>query len=298
MKKLLLILLICVGSYPAFAQELNAQVNIQAPTVSNMDQRNLDRLQQAIRSFLNDNKWTDETYLQQERIKCNFVITISAWDGASGYKAEAQIQSSRPVFGTAYSSTLLNLSDKEFDFNYTVGQALDFSEQNFISNLSSLLGFYAYTITGMDKDSFSKFSGTPYFTKARNTLNIAQTAGNVGWKANDGLRNRYWLNENLLNNNFSPLRAFSYSYHRGLDHLQADLPGAGQLMQAALNDLNKTERQQYGSYLPNVFFGTKAEEIVQIFSSFDAPLRTKAYQLMKDIDPGNVSKYDALNLPH
>jgi hypothetical protein len=294
MKFLLTILLIWIGCFSAFAQELNAQVNVQAPTVSNINSGNLARLQQVIRSFLNDNKWTDETYLPQERIKCNFVITITAWDGASGYKAEAQIQSSRPVFGTAYSSTLLNLSDKEFDFNYTEGQALDFSEQNFISNLSSLLGFYAYTITGMDKDSFSKFSGTTYFLKARNTLNIAQTAGNTGWKANDGLRNRYWLNENLLNNNFAPLRAFSYSYYRALDHLQDDLPGAGKLMQTALSDLNKTDRQQYGSYLPNVFFGTKAEEIVQIFSGFDAQLRDKAYQLLKDIDPGNVSKYDAL----
>ncbi|MDB5020669.1 MAG: hypothetical protein JWQ28_1796 [Pedobacter sp.] len=294
MRKAIVLILLSICYLPVFAQELNASVTVQAPTVSNINRRNLDRLQNVIKDFLNNNKWTNETYLPQERIECNFVITVNAWDGGSAYQAEAQIQSSRPVFGSSYNSTLLNLSDKDFTFNYTEGQSIDFSDQNFISNLSSLLGYYAYTIVGMDKDSFSKLGGTTYFLKAQNTLNIAQTAGNVGWKANDGTRNRYWLNENLLNKSFEPLRSFNYNYHRGIDQLQDNARTAEQLILSSLSDLNDMDRQKFGSYLPNVFFGTKANEIVKVFLSFNPELRLKAYNMLIDIDPANTNKYEAL----
>jgi hypothetical protein len=294
MRKAFVLIFLWTCYLPVFAQELNATVTVQAPAVSNINRRNLDRLQVVIRDFLNNNKWTNETYLPQERIDCNFVITITAWDGGSGYQAEAQIQSSRPVYGSSYNSTLLNLSDKDFAFNYTEGESIDFSDQNFIGNLSSLLGYYAYTIVGMDKDSFSKLGGTPYFLKAQNTLNIAQTGANTGWKANDGLRNRFWLNENLLNKSFEPLRRFNYDYHRGIDQLQSNSPAAEQLILASLVDLNQMDRQKFGSFLPNVFFGTKANEIVQVFSSFNPSVKLKAYDLLIDIDPANANKYEAL----
>jgi hypothetical protein len=294
MKKVLLFLSLCLFYVPLYAQELNANITVQAPTVSNINKRNLERLQSVIRDFLNNNKWTSETYLPQERIDCNFVITITAWDGASAYQAEAQIQSGRPVYGSSYSSTLLNLTDKDFTFNYTEGQSIDFSDQNFLSNLSSLLGYYAYTIVGMDKDSFAEYGGTSYFIKAQNVLNIAQTAGNTGWRANDGVRNRFWLNENLLNRSFEPLRAFSYNFHRGLDLLQDNSAAGEQKIMASLADLNQMDRQKFGSYLPNVFFGTKADEIVKVFSSFNPQMRTKAYNTLIEIDPANTSKYEGL----
>jgi hypothetical protein len=294
MRKAIVFILFWICYLPVIAQELNAAVTIQAPTVSNINRRNLDRLQNVIRDFLNNNRWTNETYLPQERIACNFVITVTAWDGGSAYQAEAQIQSSRPVFGSSYNSTLLNLTDKEFTFNYTEGQSIDFSDQNFISNLSSLLGYYAYTIVGMDKDSFSKLGGTTYFVKAQNTLNIAQTAGNTGWKANDGLRNRYWLNENLLNKSFESLRVFNYDFHRGMDQLHDNPATAEQLILSSLVELSHVDRQSFGSYLPNVFFGTKANEIVQVFASFNPALRLKAYDMLIDIDPANANKYEAL----
>jgi hypothetical protein len=294
MRKALVFILLWTCLLPAFAQEINATISVQAPTVSNINRRNLDRLQNVIRDFLNNNKWTSETYQPQERIDCNFVITITAWDGGSGYQAEAQVQSSRPVYGSSYNSTLLNLTDKDFAFNYTEGQSIDFSDQQFVSNLSSLLGYYAYTIVGMDKDSFSKLNGTTYFLKAQNTLNLAQTAGNTGWKANDGVRNRYWLNENLLNKRFEPLRIFNYSFHRGMDQLQDNSAVAEQLILSSLVDLQAIDPQEFGSYLPTVFFGTKANEIVKVFSSFKPAIRLKAYSVLIDIDPANANKYEVL----
>ncbi|MFD0939349.1 type IX secretion system protein PorD [Pedobacter boryungensis] len=276
-------------------QELNTRVQILAPNISNINKKNLEVLQKTIRDFLNNNKWTNETYLPQERIECNFVITITSWDGSSAYTAEAQIQSSRPVYGSSYYSTLLNINDKDFDFNYNDGQSLDFSDQNFITNLSSLLGYYAYTIIGLDKDSFSKLAGTSYFNKAQNVLNVAQISGNKGWKAFDGLRNRYWLNENLLNTTFKELRVFIYDYHfNGLDKMQDNVNNGAKNILALLPALQQMDKQKLGSIFPNVYFASKADEITNVLSIIDLPEKIKAFNLLSDIDPANISKYEVL----
>jgi hypothetical protein len=278
------------------AQELSSRVQILAPNISNINKKNLEALQNTIRDFLNNNKWTNESYTPQERIECNFVITVTGWDGSSGYTAEAQIQSSRPVYGSSYYSTLLNISDKDFDFNYNEGQSIDFSDQNLISNLSSLLGYYAYTIIGLDKDSFSKLGGSNLFGKAQNVLNIAQTGGNKGWKAFDGLRNRYWLNQNLLDNTFKDLRIFIYDYHfNGLDKLQDNLGTGAKNIMALLPSLQQLDKQKLGSIFPNAYFASKAEEITNVLNLMADPLdKVKAYNLLSDIDPANISKYEAL----
>ena len=295
MKKTIGIFFLTLASLFAHAQELNTRVQILAPTINNANRRSLDVLQNTIRDFMNNNKWTTETYLPQERIECNLVINITAWDGNANYTAEAQIQSSRPVYGSSYSTTLLNMSDKDFSFNFNEGQALDFSDQNFLSNLSSLLGFYAYTIIGLDKDSFVKLGGTPYYQKALNLVNVAQTAGAKGWRPVDGLRNRYWLNENLLSNSFKGLRTFIYEYHlNGLDKLQENASAGTKNILSSLSDLKQTDQQKLGSIFPNVYFAAKAEEITNVFSLANPQDKMKAYNLLIEIDPPNSGKYDGL----
>lgn len=279
----------------SIAQELNARVQLLAPTVPNINKRNLEILQNTIREFLNNNKWSNETYTPIERIECNFVITITAWDGGSGYKAEAQIQSSRPVFNTAYNSTLLNISDKDYDFNFNEGQSLDFSDQNYISNLSSLLSFYAYTIIGLDKDSFNRLGGTHFYNKAQNILNVAQVSGNKGWKAFDGLKNRYWLNENLQNKGFEELRQFIYDYHmNGLDLMQEDPIAGAKRIISLLGGIKKIDKQKLGSIFPNMYLATKADELVNILSASNPQDKIIAYNLLSEIDPANINKYEAL----
>jgi len=278
-----------------YSQELNARVQVLAPQVPNINKKNIDLIQATVRNYLNNNKWSNENYQPQERIDCNFVITITAWDGNSAYRAEAQIQSSRPVFGTSYNSTLINLSDKDFDFNYNEGQPVDFSDQNYLSNLSSLLSYYAFTIIGFDKDSFSKLGGNPYFLKAQNILNVAQVSGNSGWKAFDGLRNRYWINENLLNKSFQELRVFIYNYHANTLDLMQDNPARGsKLLLGYLPDLKQMDKQKLGSIFPNVYFATKAEEMVDILSLGTSQDKLQAYNLLDNIDPANISKYELL----
>ena len=132
MKKTIGVLLLTLFYTVSVAQELNMRVQVLAPTVNNANKRSLDVLQNTIRDFMNNNKWTAETYLTQERIDCNLVINITAWDGNASYTAEAQIQSSRPVYGSSYSATLLNMADKDFNFSFNEGQSLDFSDQSYI----------------------------------------------------------------------------------------------------------------------------------------------------------------------
>jgi hypothetical protein len=295
MRKLLFLILLVISFNRGFTQELNTRVQVTAPAVPNINKKNVDLIQTVVRDYLNNNKWSNETYLPQERIECNLVITITAWDGNSAYRANAQLQTSRPVFGTSYNSTLLNLSDKDFDFNYNEGQPLDFSDQNFINNLSSILSYYAYTIIGLDKDSFSELGGTRYYLKAQNILNVAQVSGNSGWKAADGLRNRYWLNENLLNKSFQELRVFIYNYHSGtLDHMQENPSKATNALLSSLPGLKQMDKQKLGSIFPNVYFATKADEIVNVLSTGSPQDKTQAYMLLSEIDPANINKYENL----
>ncbi|MFC4211506.1 DUF4835 family protein [Pedobacter lithocola] len=287
-------LLLLIGIGKIQAQELNARVQLLAPQVSNISKPTIDALQKTIRDYLNNNKFTNETYKPQERIDCNFVITINSWDGGSGYTAEAQIQSSRPVFNSTYNSTLLNMSDKNFDFAFNDGSVIDFSDQNYISNISALLTYYAYTIIGLDKDSFSKMGGTPYFKKAQNIINLAQASGNSGWRAADGLRNRFWFNENALNPIFAELRSFIYSYHfSGLDQLTDNDKGLMPIVNA-LASLQQMDKQKLGSIFPNVYFASKAEEISSVLSKLNTQERLKAYNMLSEIDPANIGKYEGL----
>ncbi|AZI23809.1 MAG: DUF4835 family protein [Pedobacter agri] len=287
-------ILLLIGFGKLQAQELNARVTVLAPQVSNISKPTLEALQRTIRDFLNNNKFSVESYKPQERIECSFVITINSWDGGSGYTAEAQIQSSRPVFNSSYNSTLLNMSDKNFDFSYNDGSTIDFSDQNYISNISALLSYYAYTIIGLDKDSFAKLGGSTYFKKAQNIINLAQASGNTGWKAIDGLRNRFWFNENVLNPVFSELRVFIYAYHlNGLDQLTDNDKGLTQIV-SALPALQQMDKQKLGSIFPNVYFASKAEEVTNVLSKLNTQERMKAYNMLAEIDPANIGKYEGL----
>lgn len=295
MRKYLLILALLIISPTLFAQDLNARVQILAPQLSNSNKRILDMLQSSITDFLNGRKWTTDALQPQERIDCNFVITITDWDGSSSFKAEAQIQSNRPIFNSSYNSTILNISDKDFGFIYAEGQPLDFSDQNYISNLSSLLAFYAYVITGLDYDSFSKFGGTPYFQKAQNVLNNAQIAPNPGWKAFENLRNRFWLIENLTNRSYNPIRESLYIYHRdGLDLMAENKSKGLKAVLSVIPLIQKIDKQKQGSILNQLFFTAKADEIVNILSAADNQDKLKAINVLTEIDPSNSLKYEAL----
>jgi hypothetical protein len=296
--KYLIIFCLLIFAQAVHSQDINARVQILAPQLANSNQRILDILESSIKDFLNNKRWSADALQPLERIDCNFVITITDWDGNSNFKAEAQIQSNRPIYNSSYSSTILNISDKDFGFTFSEGQPLDFSELNYISNLSSLIAFYAYIITGMDYDTFSKFGGSPYFEKAQTVLDNAQAAPNTGWKAFENLRNHFWIMENLMNKSYNPIRESLYTYHReGMDVMAENQTKGRKAILSVIPQLQKIDRQKQGSILNQIFFSAKADELIKILSAAEAQDKIKAYNALSVIDPANSLKYEILKKP-
>lgn len=295
MKFLSFILILFLSYNFSCAQDLNAHVQVLSPKIQTTNRSAFVALENSIKDFLNGRKWSADQIAPQERIDCNFVINITQWDGASAFSAEVQVQSSRPIFGSNYNSTLININDKDFDFTYTVGQVMDFNDQLFQSNLSSFFAFYAYVIVGLDYDSFSKRGGSPYFERAQYITNAAQTSSYTGWKAFDNNHDRYWLIENLNNTIYTNLRDFSYTYQRlGLDVMATNADQGLKTIVAALPSIAQVDRQRIGAFLPQVFFTAKSDELLQVLSKASPQERDQAYQTLITADPSNGNKYQAL----
>jgi len=288
------ILVFCIGG-AALAQDLNAQVQVLSPKIQSTNKRIFQTLQTAMKDFLNGRKWSQDNILPAERIDCTFILNITTWDGNSTYSGELQVQSTRPVFNSGYSTTVLNLLDRDIDFLYTEGQNMDYTDQNYQANLTSLLAFYAYIVVGMDYDTFSRYGGSVYFAAAENVVVNAQTSSYKGWKAFDGTVNRYWLAENLSGTVYKNLRSFAYDYHRnGLD-VMSDNAGKGRKAIADLvPSLSDVDRQRVGAMYPLVFFTAKSDELVSLFTKADPQQRIAVMNILNQVDPSNGLKYQAL----
>ncbi len=296
MHKYLLFTILLLVSLTGKAQELNCRVQVLTPSIQGTNKQVFQTLQTAIYEFMNNTKWTNDQFAVEERIECSITINITEQLSTDEFKGTLQVQSSRPAFNSSYNSTLLNVFDDQFRFRYLEFQAMEFNENTHISNLTSVLAFYAYTIIGMDYDSFGKRAGQPYFLKAQKVVNNAQNDNAAtGWKAFEGNQNRYWLNENLLNPNFRPLRDCTYAYHRkGLDLMSNQVEtGRAAIMEAIIN-LRSVHNKQPNSYLMQMFFAAKSDEIVNIFKKELPVNKTSLLEVLKIIDPANTTKYEGM----
>lgn len=281
--------------FTAKSQELNIQVEVLAPQLPNANKRIMEVIEKISTDFLNSRSWTGREVLPSERIDGNLVITLQSWDGSSEYTAQAQILSMRPVYGTNYSTPVFNKVDKNFNFSYLEGQVMDYADQQFKNNLTSLLAFYAYTLIGMDADTFSPLGGTPYFQQAINVVNSAQQGGFEGWRSFDGNDNRYWLSQNFMDRKFEGLRMISYAYHRNaLDMLSLETSQGQGVLKNLLPEFKKIDRFGLGSVLDQVFFTTKSAELTGIYSGLTHQDRMQAFQTFTESDPSNTTKYEAL----
>ena len=295
MKKILLCIVLSLAGFRAMAQDLNARVQVVSPKIQGTNKRIFETLETAMKDFLNGRKWCADPILPQERIDCNFVLNITNWDGSSNFSGELQVQSSRPIYNSSYASTLIKLNDKDIDFIYNEGQTIDYTDQSFQSNLSSIMAFYAYIIIGLDYDTFSLYGGSPYFANAQTVVNNAQTGSYRGWKAFDGNINRYWLCENLNNKAYSPLRSFMYNYHRnGLDVMAENAAKGRKEISSLLPDLQQIDRLRVGSMFPLIFYTAKSDELVSLYSIADPQERIQAMNILVLADPANGNKYQTL----
>lgn len=292
-KQITLCLLIVFG-FPLMAQEIQSNVVVNAQKLQDLDPSVPRNMETSIREFINNRKWTNDKFKQVERIDASFLITLNS-RSQNSYSASIQISSSRPVYGTDYSTTMFVVNDEDFDFVYVDQQPLDFNIVSFQSNLTSVLAYYVYIILGVDYDSFSPEGGQDYFQTAFEIVNQAQSSGGGGWKAADGDNNRYWLIENLTNSVFRPFRSMLYQYHRlGLDQMKNDLPKGEDEVYKSIQSLLQVHKRRPSSFLLQVYFNAKSDELVKIFINSEPQIKSKIVPWLILIDPGNTKKYNTI----
>ena len=277
------------------AQELICNVQINSSQVQGSDKSIFEAMQKAISEFMNSKKWTNNVYQNTERIECTVLINITEQVSTNEFKATIQVQSRRPVYNTSYPTTTLNHLDKDMDFKFNEFDPLEYSEGNFISNLTSVLAYYANIIIGLDYDSFSNKGGTKYFQNAKAIVNSAQGAQQSGWKAFEGERNRYWFAENMLHQNYAALRDCFYQYHRlGFDMMAKNVVVGRASVLKSLKQLEQVYNRKPGGFQLQIFFNAKSNEIVDLFVEGLSKEKAEVTNLLNKIDPTNISKYEKI----
>jgi hypothetical protein len=282
------------------AQELQANLTVMANRVSTqVDKKAFQTLQTALTNFLNTRKWTNQTYQPHEKIKCNFLLNIDQEVGQNIYKASLTVQAARPVYNSSYESPLLNFQDNDVVFRYVEFQPVEFNENRVqgndpvSANLTAVLAYYVNIILGLDHASFSPRGGDLYFQKAQSIVNNAPEGRDVsGWKAFDGLRNRFRLAENLTDNRFTLIHDALYTYYRlGLDQLTENEEEARNGVLNALNYLTTLNKDQPNSMIIQVFFQGKSNELAKLFSKGNAETKVRARDMLVKLDLTNASVY-------
>ncbi len=295
MRNFFFLLLASVISVNLFAQELNCSVTVNAEKVTQTDPKIFKTLETSIFEFMSTRKWTDDVFKAEERIDCQILITITEELSSDKFKAQTSIVSRRPVYGSDYNSTLLNFADKDFEFQYAEYQPLDYNENQFTNNLTSMLAFYAYMIIGADYDSFEQKGGDKYFQKAQTIVNQAANSDAKGWKSYDGTRNRYWLANNYTDPKYAVFRDAFYQYHRqGLDYLYNDQVKPIAVITKSLQTLDNLNRTQPNSMIMQLFFSAKSDEILGLYSKAAPAEKAKAVSYLTRLDPVNADAYQEL----
>jgi hypothetical protein len=291
--------LIVLMYLPVAAQELQARVSVNGSQVgSNVDRKVFQSLQGALQNFLNNRKWTDDTYQQNERINCNFLLNISNADN-NVFTATLTVQAARPVYNSTYVTPLINFQDEGVVFRYVEYQPIEFNENRvsgtdgLASNLTATLAYYVYIILGLDYNSFTLRGGDPYFQKAQNIINNAPDGREiVGWKAFDGQRNRYWLMENLTDSKYALVHDAMYNYYRlGLDKMYENENDARAAVLDAIMQFNTLNNDQQNSMIVPFFFQGKSNEIVKIFKKARPDEKQRVQETMSRLDITNANLY-------
>lgn len=296
MKKLLWCIVLFLP-FVANAQDFNCRVQVIYPQIQVANTQRFKNLENSIREFINNRKWSSDKIQPNERIEWSLTINVTEFDNASSsFKATAQIQSSRPVFNTGYNSVLLNQEDNNWQFEYIDFQAMNFVEGTYTDNLTSLVAYYIFLVMGMDADSFKKEGGTEYYNRAYNVMLAAQQRNMPGWQVTDaGNKNRYWLIENILNDRFKPVREAYYRYHiKGMDVMSKDIEEARLEITASLQLLQKVWKIMPNSMLLKVWFNAKVNEIVNVYCKALTTDKNKVIDILKEADPANANKYDGI----
>ncbi|OFX87440.1 MAG: DUF4835 domain-containing protein [Bacteroidetes bacterium GWF2_33_16] len=292
-KRIYLFLILLVVSLITRGQELRCNISVVSSQIQGTNKQVFQTLQNELYEFMNNTVWTNHVYRNEERIDCNIMINLTDHSGDE-FKGNIQIQSRRQIYNSSYNSTILNYKDDDIKFNYVEFEPLEFNLTEFRSNLTSILAYYAYIIIGLDYDTFSPLGGTEFFQKAELILNQAQNAPEKGWKAFESRKNRYWLVENILNDQYKGVREFMYRYHRlGLDIMSSKEAAGRSEIAESLQLLQKVYRQKPDPFLFyfELVMIAKSEELVNVFSESFMAEADRVYSILVEIDPTRADRY-------
>ncbi len=300
MQKISLLFILAFVYTVSAAQELKANVTVASGQVGNNVNPNVFRtLQTALNTFINTRKWTADNYQPNERIDCNFFLNLQSTGDLNVYNASLTIQAARPVFNTSYLSPIINFKDDNISFKYIEFQQLEFNDNRvsgndaLVSNLTAIIAYYANLILAFDYASFSPRGGDPYFQKAQNIVNNAPDGRGIsGWKAFDGIRNRYWLVENMLNSRYTIMHDVYYNYYRlGMDKLYEDENAARMEVLNVLNLLSNFNTDNPNKMISQFFFQGKSTELIKVFSKAPVQEKLRASEILQRLDITNAPKY-------
>jgi Domain of unknown function (DUF4835) len=282
------------------AQELQAKITVNSSRInSQVDKKVFQTLQNALNTFLNNRKWTNETFQTNEKIVCNFLLNVAEVSSDNVYKASLIIQAARPVYNSIYDSPIVNFNDESVTFRYVEYQPIEFNENRvsgsdpLVSNLTAVLAYYVNIIFGMNFDSFALRGGDPYFQKAQNIVNNAPDSRDiVGWRNFDGQRNRYWLADNFTNSKYTLMHDAIYSYYRlGMDNMYENETEGRTAVFNTLNFLNNISTDNPNSMGLRFFFQGRSKELIGMFKKTAPDEKSRAVELLSKLDIPNANKY-------
>lgn len=293
----ILLFLIYTPAYwsPVAAQEIHARVELNTSQISSTDFDYLHELRTLIEEYVNETRWTDDTFLEDERIEVNIRITLTNVDSNANFDANLIIQSSRPIYNTLAKTPLVLINDNAWRFNFTRNRNIIRDDMQY-DDIASVIDFYMFIVLAYDYDSFSELGGSTFLRRAENIVNVAQsTAGAAGWTSIGSRRNRHGLITQLNNPNYEGFRRALYKYHRlGLDQFTLNPERARENIMEALNLLQETRRQTTERYLFDLLFSAKNREFTAAFMDAELSTRLEAFNLLADLDPSHISEYEKL----
>ncbi len=296
LSKLLLMFLLFIMPLSIEAQELNATVTLNTSKIQGTNTEAFNLLKNALTEFINNQKWTGYNYEENERIACNFTFIVDSYSDDGAFTCTLMVQSTRPIFGTTYSSVLFKYEDKGIRFNYVPYDRLEFNEDNLDNNLTAVVAFYAYTIIGMDMDSMGEFGGNEFLNKALNIANNAQNLGDSGWRAGSSENNRYTIIDDYMNGSMQPLRQLMYRYHRlGLDTMFKGADAGRKIITECITLLKEAYENKPLAYITKLFTEYKQEELVNIYSNEGGGDEKKAVVgILSEISPSLSNSWDKI----
>ena len=299
MRRTLTILIGLCCALTLMAQELRCTVTINSDKIEGSNKQVFATLKTAIEEYMNSNRWTNMTFAEHEKIECSMMLVVkSVADNL--YQCEMTLQSRRPVYGTTYTTPLLNFRDPAFNFTYQEYDRIEYQQNQFTTNLTAMLAYYCYLIIGHDLDSYQRLGGSPYFEACEQIVNACQSASmesveQTGWRAFESNRNRYAIINNLQDEVFKKYRNYYYEYHRlGLDEMADNVVNGRARIAQGFTVLRDAYRARPATYVINTFLDAKADELVDIFSRGTDKEKKLVVEVLNDIDPTRQSTYEKI----